>query len=372
MRIGINLLFLLPEIVGGTEIYSCSLLAALSQIDRQKEYFVFLNKESAKLKLPENPNFKRVVCAVPARFRAARYLWEQSVLPFQAKKYHLDLLHSLGYVQPLYLPCPSIVTIHDLNFYNLAPYFSSVKRTALRFFITRSAKKADHILTVSEFGKSQLEEILGIPRGKVTVTYNAVKERTMGALPFAELQQRYGILKPYILGLSSLSPHKNMTALIKAFVLVKEAGFTELQLVLAGHPPTDKSSLDALIKQTKLQDNVLFTGYVPDEVLPSLYAHAELFVFPSLYEGFGIPVLEAFTYGTPVASSSAASLPEIAGDSAVYFDPRNVEEMAEIIIRLLQDERLRDTLVAKGKERAKEFTWEKSARKTLEVYNRIA
>jgi len=370
LKIGINLLFLLPDVVGGTETYAISLLRTLGEIDRQNEYLVFLNRESSKLQLPSQSNVRKIVCPVPARFRVLRYFWEQFVLPLQARKYHLDLLHSLGYVQPLHLPCLSVVTIHDLNFYNLRPFFSPAKRSALRFFVTRSARSANHIITVSEFSKSQLEEVLGIPRDKVTVTYNAIKERPTGVLHFAELQHRYNIQKPYVLGLSSLSPHKNMAGLIKAFALAQGKKFTKLHLVLTGHPPTDKSSLDKLIKRTKLQDSVLFTGYVPDEVLPSLYAHAEVFVFPSLYEGFGIPLLEAFTYGAPVASSSAASLPEIGGDSVVYFDPQDVEEMAESIIRLLEDKELRDTLVAKGRERAKEFTWENSARRTLEVYNR--
>jgi glycosyltransferase involved in cell wall biosynthesis len=369
MKIGLNLLFLLPGVVGGTETYALSLLQALSHIDQQNEYIVFLNSESADLELPTQSNFRKVTCPVPARFRVLRYLWEQFVLPLQARKYRLDLLHSLGYVQPLHLPCKSVVTIHDLNFYNLATYFSPLKRTALRLFITHGAKKADHILTVSRFSKTQLVEMLGIPDEKVTVTYSAAKERTMNILPFAELQRRYGVQMPYILGLSSLSPHKNMAALIKAFAIVKEKGFTRLRLVLAGHPPTDKSYLDELIKRTKLQDSVIFTGYLRDEVLPSLYAHAEIFVFPSLYEGFGVPPLEAFTCETPVASSSAASIPEIVGDSAVYFDPQCVEEIAESIVRLLQDETLRNTVVAKGKERVKEFTWEKIAQKTLEVYN---
>lgn len=371
MRIGINLLYLLPGVVGGTETYALSLLKALGRMDRQNEYFVFLNRESAGLELPVQPNFKKVVCPVPAKFRAVRYLWEQCVLPFQARKYRLDLLHSLGYVQPLLLPCPSVVTIHDLNFYNLRPFFSPTKRITLRFFVTRSAKMADHVITISEFSKSQLREILGIPRDKVTVTYCANKERKVDVLSFTKLSQHYSIQKPYILGLSSVSPHKNMLALIKAFALVKGEGFTNLHLVLAGRPPRDKTCLDALIKEKKLQNDVVLTGYVPDEVLPSLYAHAEVFVFPSFYEGFGIPVLEAFTNGTPVALSNVASLPEVAGDAASYFDPRDTEEIAGTIVHILQDKALQARLVLKGKERAKLFTWERTAQRTLETYERV-
>lgn len=371
MRIGLNLLFLLPGVVGGTETYAVSLIEALGRVDERNEYYVFLNREAASIPLPDPARFHRICCRVRATRRFMRYCWEQLILPVQAKRYGLDLLHSLGYVQPLHLPCPSIVTIHDLNFHNPALRFSPVKRWVLKSFVTGSTRASDHVITVSEFSKSQLVKVLGIPRDKVTVTHNAVKKKTTAVLPFTDLQQRCGIRRPYVLGLSSFSPHKNMAALVEAFVLVKEEGFAELQLVLAGHPPRDQERLQALIHRLELQDDVLFTGYLSDQVLYSLYTHAKLFVFPSLYEGFGIPLLEAFVYETPVAASCAGSLPEIAADAALYFDPLNVEEMAGTIMRLLQDEGLRDALVAKGREKVREFTWEKSARQTLEVYNRI-
>lgn len=372
MRIGINLLYLLPGIVGGTETYALSLLQALARIDRQNEYVVFLNRESITLELPAQPNLRKVACPVPARVRTARYLWEQLMLPVQAKIHRLHLLHSLGYVQPLHSVCPSVVTIHDLNFHNLARWMPLKKRMALRFFITRSARRADHIITVSEFSKNQIVELLGIPEDKVTVTYNAVRPRAHQVLPFEVVSQQYGLRRPYILALSSPSPHKNIASLIKAFAILRQRGFRELQLVVAGHPPRDKWSLDGLLKDHELFNAVVFTGYVPDEVLPSLYAHAEAFVFPSLYEGFGIPVLEAFLYGAPVACSNTAALPEIAGDAACYFDPTNVEEMADVISGLLCNQDLRQSLIKKGKERVTRFTWEETAQKTLEVYRKVA
>lgn len=372
MRIGVNWLFLLPGIVGGTETYAVSLLKALGQRDLENEYCIFLNKESAHLEMPSYRNFKRIVCPVRAKIRVARYIWEQTVLPFQARSHNLDLLHSLGYVQPLRLPCASIVTIHDLNFHNLANWMPCEKRMLLRFFVTRSAQRADHIITVSEFSKKQIVEILGIPEDKITVTYNAVRQRGHQAQPFEIVSAQYGLHRPYILALSSFSPHKNMAALIKAFAILRQRGFRDLQLVVAGHPPKDNRSLKMLLEDYySLIDAVVFMGYVRDDVLPTLYAHAEAFVFPSLYEGFGIPVLEAFLYGAPVACSNAAALPEIAGDAACYFDPTNVEDMADVISRLLDNEALRKLLVKRGKERVTHFTWEETARKTLEVYKQV-
>jgi len=371
MRIGINLLFLLPGVVGGTETYALSLLKAIGRIDRQNEYLIFLNRESAGLELPVQPNFKRVVCPVPAKFRALRYLWEQFVLPLQARKYRLNLLHSLGYVQPLHLPCPSIVTIHDLNFYNLRPFFSPVKRIALQFFVTHSAKAADHILTVSEFSKKQIVEVLEVSPEKVSVIYNAPKERPAHQVELEELERRYGVKVLYIFALSSPSPHKNITNLIKAFNLLKERGAKELKLVLAGHLPQDSGEVYTLVQHSRFNNDIILTGYVPDEVLAGLYANAKAFAFPSLYEGFGIPILEAFQYGTPVACSNIAALPEIAGDAVLYFDPTDVKEMAEVISRLLNNESECRSLIAKGKQRVAQFTWEEAACKTLGVYRQV-
>jgi len=372
MKIGVNLLFLLPGVVGGTETHAVNLLQALAKMSNLAQYWLFINRETRASGLFRETNYRLVQCPVRASVRTIRYSWEQFVMPLQAKKYRLDLLHSLGYVQPLRLPCKSVVTIHDLNFHNLARWMPKRKRVVLRYFITQSAKKADHIITVSEFSKRQIVEILGVPEEKVTVTYNAPKQRVCQVQPFEVIAEQFGLRRPYILALSSSSPHKNMVSLLKAFAILRRKGFSHLQLIIAGHPPKDKQSLGPLFEDHNLRDAVVFTGYVPDEVLPSLYSHAEAFVFPSIYEGFGIPVLEAFLYGAPVVCSNAAALPEIAGDAACYFNPMAVEEIAATISRLLQDETLRRSLVKKGKARVAQFTWEETARKTLEVYGKVA
>jgi glycosyltransferase involved in cell wall biosynthesis len=371
MRIGINLLFLLPGMVGGTETYALSLLAALSQLDKCNAYYVFVNREAAQWDVPEQPGFRKVVCPIHARSRLLRYAWEQFILPLQAKRYGLDLMHSPGYVQPLRLPCKSVVTIPDLNFHNLHDSLPLVRRAVLHFFVRQSARRADYVLTISQASRDQIISVLGVPARKVAVTHLAAKELTAPAVEFDALSKMLHIQKPYILALSSRSPHKNMLRLIEAFAIIRERGFVEARLILAGHPPRGKSSLDELVKRKSLGDYVGFTGYVSDEVLASLYAHAELFVFPSLYEGFGIPVLEAFTYGVPVALSHAASLPEIGGDAASYFDPRDVQGMAATMMELLCNKELRAQQTERGRERASLFTWESTARATLEAYGRV-
>jgi len=371
MRIGLNLLFLLPGIVGGTETHAVNLLRALAKLSDPTCYWLFINRETDRFGLFDEQQWNTIVCQVPAKLRLLRYAWEQFVLPLQVKRLGLDLVHSLGYVQPLRLSCKSIVTIHDLNFLNIGHMMPLSRRLALRFFVTQSAKVADYIITVSEFSKQQIVEVLRVAPEKVTVTYNAVKEVPEGPVDLNELIRRYRITQPYILGLSSQSPHKNITGLVKAFEILKRKGYSDLKLVLAGHRPARARELELVVQSSQFRNDIIFTGYVPDRVLAGLYAYAEVFVFPSLYEGFGIPVLEAFLYGSAVACSKVAALPEIAGDAALYFDPNNIEDMASVLDYLLTHEEERKLLVARGKERVALFTWEETARKTLDVYKRV-
>lgn len=248
---------------------------------------------------------------------------------------------------------------------------SRTRREALRYFVTRSAMSADHIITVSEFSKRQIVELIGVAPKKVTVTYNAVKERPTTPTDLSELTQRYGVTQPYILGLSSPSPHKNIAGLVKAFGLLKRKGYGDLRLVLAGHRSVDGGELERVIHDSELRDDIIFTGYVPDGILAGLYKYAEVFAFPSTYEGFGIPILEAFSYGTPVVCSKVAAIPEVAGDAACYFNPLDPEDMASAISSVLADDALRERLASKGKSRVQLFSWEKTAEQTLAVYHQV-
>jgi glycosyltransferase involved in cell wall biosynthesis len=359
MKIGINLLFLLPKIVGGTETYAVSLLEALGRADRENEYAIFVNKEAAQWHVPEQPNFHKVVCPIHAKSRLLRYAWEQLILPLQAKRCGIDVMHSLGYVQPLRLPCKSVVTIHDMNFRNLGHAMSPAKRVALRYFVSRSAK-------------SQIVDVLGVPPKKVTVTYNAPKTRGSSVASLEELTTHCGVRPPYVMGLSGLSPHKNMSTLIRAFSDLRERGFPDLQLVLVGHRPPGDQSTAGWMGSCGDSSGIVFTGYVADPVLASLYTHAALFVFPSLYEGFGIPVLEAFSCGVPVVCSNAAALPEVAGDAALLFEPRDARALADVMARVLTDGDLAGDLRERGRRRVELFSWAITARKTLEIYDGLA
>ncbi|MBE3145219.1 MAG: glycosyltransferase family 4 protein [Planctomycetes bacterium] len=369
MRIGLNLLYLLPDIVGGTETYAAGLLHGLAQIDKQNEYFVFVNREAAEWPLPEAPNFQRVVCAVQALNRPRRYLFEQLKLPFLARSFKLQLLHSLGYVTPVFLPCKAVVSIHDI-IYDYPGSFA--RRKLLKLFARMSARRADSILTMSKNSKGQLGARLHVSPQKITVTYEAPKIRKVSpAVSWAGIKKRFNLDDMYLLALSSFSPSKNIPRLLQALSILKKELPENMKLVLVGHVPFKGTHLLKLVESLELGRQVIFTGYLPDEELVLLLQHATVFVFPSLYEGFGIPVLEAMAAGVPVACSNAASLPEVAGEAALLFDPLAVDEIAMTIRRLINEPNLRAELVRIGYQNVARFSWKTTAEKTLQVYETL-
>jgi glycosyltransferase involved in cell wall biosynthesis len=374
MRVGLNLLYLIPSVVGGTETYARSLISALAGEDGDAEYVVFVNAEAADMDVEPAPNFRRVRCRVRASRRPLRYAWEQLVLPLQVVRHRLDVLHSLGYVGPLACPCRHAVTIHDLNYLRHTHGMPDSRRRALRFFVGHGARRADHVLTVSEFARGEIVGELGIPPERVTVTYNAPRTAARGegsrdARSGSDIARRYGLPSRYALAFTSQSAHKNIDRLIDAFGLL--APSIPHALVLVGHEPAG-STLRARVAAAGLGDRVVFTGYVPDEHVLPLLGGADLFVFPSLYEGFGIPVLDAQSVGVPVACSSAGSLPEVAGPGALLFDPWQVDAIARAIQMCLADGALRDRLRRAGSANVARFSWEATARATVGVYRRLA
>lgn len=367
MRIGLNLLYLLPGIVGGSQTYAVSLIQALAALDTENEYFVYLNRESENLELAAAANFHRVVCTVQATRREARYAYEQLRLPGALRRDRIDLLHSLGYVGPLAPPCPQVVSILDLIYRGHQVMMTSRKQKVLEFFVKQSARRASQIVTISENSKREIMEDVGVSPDKVTVTHLAGRP---AAAPSTSEQRalvlaRYGINAPYVLAFSSANPVKNIPRLMEAFADAC-AGLPH-QLMLLGHAPSG-TDFAAEAAQRNLAGRVVVTGYVPDADIAPLLQGAAVFAFPSLYEGFGLPVLDAQQAGIPVVCSAAASLPEVAGDGAVIFDPQSVPEMRDALRACLSDDGLRESLIARGHANAARFSWEKTARQTLEVY----
>lgn len=365
MRIGLNLLYLLPGIVGGTETYAAGLLQGLSEVDGQNDYFVFVNSESTFWPLPKTPNIHRIPCPVRATNRLQRLAYEQLVLPGLADGHKLELLHSLGYVAPLKLPCPSVVTVHDMNTKGHGRSMGLVKRLLLAFLVRHSARAAQHVITVSEFSRREILAHVGLALEKITMIHEAPLQVDQPA----EKTSGPKMAEPYVLAFASLSMHKNIPRLIEAFALL--APTMPHRLVLAGHVPID-GRINRAIAHHNLADRVTLTGYLPHGEVQSLLAGTDLFIFPSLYEGFGLPVLEAQTQGAVVACANRGALPEVAGKGAAFFNPESPQNMAEVIRHCLTDPGLRQRLQTQGARNITRFSWNEAARQTLAVYKQAA
>jgi len=370
MRIGLNLLYLIPGIVGGTEVYAVSLIRSLADIDRRNEYVVFLNQESATLALSQAANLARVICPFRATRRLVRYGWEQTILPGQLRRYGIDVAHSLGYVGPLFAPCPHVVTVHDLNFVALGDMMSPVKRNALQFFCTQAARRSAHVITDSSFSKAEITSVLRVAPDKVTVIYPGPGqlESMPTSASWDSVRAEYDLPESYIAAFSSRGSHKNISRLVAAFgIACKDLPH---HLVLIGHLPPGEDGIPAAWDKDQA-GRVRSLGYVPAAYIAPILEHADLFAFPSLYEGFGLPVLEAQQIGVPVVCSTAGSLPEVAGQGALFFDPFSVDQMAQAIGKCLSDRELCANLQRLGRENVARFSWETTARATLALYERM-
>ena len=371
MKIALNLLYIIPGQNGGTQTYAESLIKALAESGTENEFTVFVSKEGAALALPEQPNFRKVVCPVHAVRREARYAYEQFLFPLLLAGDRPDLLHSLGYVGPLRPPCPQVVSVHDLIYRGHQAMMTGRKQKALEFFVRQTVRRSARVITISENSKREIAGDIGVDPGKIIVTSLAGRPPAPPSTPEERLPvlARYGIAAPYVLAFSSPNPVKNISRLIEAFA----GACADLphQLVLIGHPPAG-TSFNAEAERFGLGGRVIGTGYVPGADIGPLLQGADLFAFPSLYEGFGMPVLDAQQEGIPVICSMAASLPEVAGDGALLFDPLSLEAIQDALRAGLSDGPLRDRLKALGRANAAKFSWAETARQTLDVYRQIA
>jgi len=367
MRIALNLLYLIPGVVGGTETYARSLIHNIARLDDENEYIVFLNKLAADIDITPGPNFKRIVCPfIPLR-RVVRYGWEQGILPFQLGREKIDLVHSLGYVAPLAARARQIVTVHDLNFLSHDGWGTAQGRRVLRFFVERSVRCADHVITMSEFSRLGLVSTLGVAPEKISVTYEAAAHHmaTTNGAAISSFDPAEGM--PYILAFSALPMHKNIARLVSAFEQIQDV--IPHSLVVVGNLPGNPEYRRNL--EAKAGKRIHFTGYLSNSDIVATLNRASLFAFPSIYEGFGLPVIEAQQAGIPVTCSAIASLPEIAGAGAHYFDPYSVDSIAAALQTCLLDADLRQKLIRDGYENARKFSWEKTARETLAIYDKV-
>lgn len=372
MRIGIDARFF-GSVGKGLGRYTQKLIENLEKIDRQNEYFVFLRRENFEEYQPSNPKFQKVL---------ADYRWytfsEQLNMPRVLRQYKLDLVHFPHFNVPIFYGGKFMITIHDLILLHyptthgttLSPFFYGLKFLAYKLTIGLAVRRAQKIITVSEFTKKDiLEKYKNISEAKVAVTYEACDKPADIAPANAEgILRKYGIIKPYILYVGNAYPHKNLESLVRAFFQLKKKR-NDLNLVLVGKEDYFYSRLKRFVK-TSGASGVIFADFVPDEDLASVYQNAALYVFPSLYEGFGLPPLEAMVNGVPVASSDRASLPEVLGPAARYFNPESLDEMARAIEEVLDSGESRQALIKNGYAQIKKYEWERMAEETLEIYQK--
>ena len=335
-------------------------------------FTAFVNREAAAAGGgPWGELMPAVTVPVNARNRVQWVLGEQMLLPPLAARRHIALLHSLASTAPLWGPFSRVVTVHDLIYARFPEAHAGLRDKGMRMLVPAAAKRSDRVIAISESTREDLLSELHVPSVKIDVVPQGLGLRArVPALDPRSVRERLGLPPgPVVLTLSAKRPHKNLPRLIEALASMP-AGERPV-LVLPGYATAHEAELRELSARLGLDGNVCFAGWVGGELLEGLWALADAFVFPSLYEGFGLPVLEAMARGVPVACADASSLPEVAGDAALLFDPESVEQIATAVRRLLDDRALAAQLVARGHERAAGYTWARTARLTLESYARV-
>jgi glycosyltransferase involved in cell wall biosynthesis len=352
-RVGVNALYLIPGGVGGTEIYLRELLAALARLDTTRDYFVFTNLETGADLVPRQSNFHWKPQAVHARFRPARILWEQTILPLEASRYRLDVMFNPGFTAPIFALCPSVTVFHDLQHLRHPEHFRWFDLPFWRLLLWASARRSRKLIAVSEATRVDLQRFYKFTTGKIVVIPHGV-DAAFFAVDRAQTDS-------YVLCVSTLHPHKNLDRLIRAYAARKR----DFKLMLTGLRGFHTQSIESLITTLGVADSVQLTGWIAREELLRVYARARAFIFPSTFEGFGMPVLEAMAAGIPVACSDIPPLREVALSAALYFDPLDENAIADALGRITSDESLRGQLTRAGTERAHAFTWQRSAELTI-------
>ncbi len=366
MNIGINLLFLIPNKVGGSETFVRGMIEGIRKYDKENSYVIFCNRENFHTFKPDK-NIQLVETPINAQNKLLRLVYEQMVFPFFVKKYNLDLLHSIGYISPFWLPTKSIVNIIDLNWYYHPEDFSKFELFVWKFMVVNSARFADAISTISLSSKKSIEKVLKVNK--------PVEVICMGEPPVVKPAHKSELIKlgvnfPYIFSLTSAHPHKNILGLLRSFKLVVENGY-DLNLMIAGLGGRSSAEVSEFIKTNSLDKRVNILGYVSNSVMFGLYKFAKAFVFTSRYEGFGIPILEAFNAGLPVISSDSFSLKEVVGNGGIILKPDDHKGFAEEIVKVLSDEKYYKKLSKLSKARDKVYNWKNEIEKLVKFYKTV-
>jgi glycosyltransferase involved in cell wall biosynthesis len=371
-HIGLNLIFLVPGETGGMEVAARELIPALlAEAPPGIRFTAFVNREAAAAKDgPWGELLPVVRVPVSARNRVQWVLGEQTLLPVLAARAGVQLMHSMASTAPLWGRFQRVVTVHDLIYARFPDAHAGIRDKGMKVLVPAAAHRANRVIADSQSTRDDLIALLGISPWLIDVVplgLGAV--RRQAPLAEREVRTRFELgERAMVLSLSAKRPHKNLLALLGALARVPAA--ERPVLVLTGYATAYELELRQHARALDIEADVRFPAWVSAEELEGLWGLAQAFVFPSLYEGFGLPVLEAMARGVPVACSNASSLPEVAGNAALQFDPRDEAAIAQSLTRLLSDHVLAETLRERGLQRAHEFTWERSARLTLESYSR--
>lgn len=362
---------------GGVSRYIRYLLTQIARQPGDHTYTIFVNGQDVIEQLEQHPQITFIAAPWPESKPAARIAWEQLILPKLVQQHQIDVLHSPVNVRPERLPtrCASVVTIHDLAFLRFPHVLTPAKRLYHQTFTLRSLKRATLLVTVSESTKRDVHELVGIPYERIQPIYPCIDERFSNVSIEDKLdtfREKYGVAEGFILYLSTLEPRKNIATLIDAYAQLRQQHHIREKLVLAGGKGWLYDTIFARVRQLGLEEEVLFPGFVSDSEQALWYKSASVFAYPSLYEGFGIPVAEALACGTPVVTSNVSSLPEAGAGLALCIDPHDVNALSAALYQALTDQTLRERCQHQAAMVTQKFSAQTMAEKTIAAYEQAA
>jgi len=370
MHVGLNLIYLVPDETGGPEIYARELIPALRRVAPETRFTAFINREAAASGGPWIDEVEHIQMPLWAANRLNWVRGEQLMLPRWARREGVDLVHSLANTGPTWGRFARVTTIHDLLYLIVPEAHFGLRGRGMRVLVPAAARRSDRVIAISRSTRDDVVARLGVPRERIDVVPQGVGASPAAQpLPEGELRSRFELGdRRILLSVSTKRAHKNLRRLLDAHAQISAE--ERPLLVLPGYPTPHEEELRRQARDLRIAGDVRFLGWLAPAELEGLYGVAEAFVFTSRYEGFGMTVLEAMSRGVPVACSNASAIPEVAGDAALLFDPDSTEEIAGAIRSLLVDAQLRARLAEAGRRRAAEFSWERTARETVETYRR--
>lgn len=350
----------LPIRVGSAEV-CFELIKELEKIDKKNEYIIYLPVNPTRDLPSERENWRYEI--VPNK-----KLWTLFSLRNSVNKDKLDFFYNPTHYSPLFLNCSQIIALLDVSYKYFPQLFKKKDLFKLNLWGGKSLKEAKHVITISQSSKDDIIKEYSVPSSKVSVIHLGIREITASKMSKGELFNKYNIHSPYILFVGTIQPRKNINRLIEAFKTLDDQ---EHELVIVGKKGWNYEDTLFLPEKLGIESKVRFLHTVSDADLAHFYKNAQIFILPSLYEGFGLPILEAMKYGCPVITSNVSSLPEAGGDAAEYVDPENVNDIAAKLEKVLSDKNLREKMIKKGYEQVKKFSWEKAAKEVLQVFEEV-